>query len=921
MATQSHDAKHPLLATLPPATDYLTYLTVVENNLSEENLPLLHELLQDTELTTNIGWDLIHLLVPLLPASEECLDDVAERGNPREVILKVTEELRLLKFEDPDDVDSEEEEAGEDKVGSSAGDHYGETNKQAPASPPLPVLQFDVLLSLLSMLHGRIKTKYPSRFLSTSLQAVLVAYSKAKKHQDELTVSTAKFVKTLSGTKRPHLPPRTSSGNLLRRASGPSQPDPEAQDERPPPEETTLMNRLLQSFITHILEDYVLSLSSEDDVPGMAYSSRLMEKFQPERVVPGKFTYAKRFAEEEPLVSRTGVLGQLVAIAQDLGLSNPDLLQTIMDPESEESGIPGEESDPPSSAEEIPLSKTGSLFLYAARRASEELFSTTAADDVPKFYIFPHHATLVKNFLGPLGVQTIGLDAEALLDAVLSLGLIALEKNQMGNPADDEEFENHLRALSLISANTPSPSLRYQAHYLASTILRSHPSDVVRLSFIRSTLEDCPYENLKASAVGWLKGETLEANMPLEASQGSASDERPSIFATPVALSTVSPFLFPDLSQKLGSMVELSEMWTQFRMELGFYLAALNFYYLLLTAKIMHENLDVPSLYRDGNIKDSYLDPLRGAISRLRAALAEGGELAEKEDTEGQNSNTMDLERLEYVLDRVDQAIKGLDATQDLEHHISNLQAQCDFFTCAIEATDDSTPSWLAKDVLVLRRQTVSLKEAMERVKRQLEEVYLDSPATSDTARTKRLHVRSRSPKPGKAPKRLSLTNGEDRTEDSSSHNKKQKRPKRISDVAIPVRPAAPAAPVQRGEVEGQEEIEEEAEEPQVQYEDLSAEVQQMLRDKRIRELLKEGGGARKRKRGEMEEVEMTGTDTDTGSGGNGTPECYEMEWVEGQAPMKKHKTDPPTPKRKGRGDDRSGNEEVWKRAKARKGR
>jgi hypothetical protein len=90
---------NPLLEALPPATDYLTYLTLVEQVLTEDNLPILHQVLQDRELAVNIGWDLVHILLPLLPSSEECLQDVAAKGNPREVILKVTEALRLLEFE------------------------------------------------------------------------------------------------------------------------------------------------------------------------------------------------------------------------------------------------------------------------------------------------------------------------------------------------------------------------------------------------------------------------------------------------------------------------------------------------------------------------------------------------------------------------------------------------------------------------------------------------------------------------------------------------------------------------------------------------------------------------------------------------------------------------------------------------------
>lgn len=97
----SNGTENPLLEAKPPATDYITYLTIVEYNLTLENLPVLHEVLQDTNLTTNIGWDLLHLLIPLLPASQQCLQDIARLGNPREVVLKVTEALRLLDFAPP----------------------------------------------------------------------------------------------------------------------------------------------------------------------------------------------------------------------------------------------------------------------------------------------------------------------------------------------------------------------------------------------------------------------------------------------------------------------------------------------------------------------------------------------------------------------------------------------------------------------------------------------------------------------------------------------------------------------------------------------------------------------------------------------------------------------------------------------------
>lgn len=676
MATETKQG-NPLMEALPPATDYLTYLTLVEQVLTEDNLPTLHQVLQDKELTVNIGWDLVHILLPLLPSSEECLQDVAAKGNPREVILKVTEALRLLEFEEREN-DSDQEGPDEPTAASSskpAGVAVGESSMSPPTLadtvlPPLPVLKFEVLLDLLTTLHGRVKAKFPSRFLATSLQAVLIAYNRATSHRDELTLSAIKLVKTLSGTKRPHLPPRTPSGNLLRTVSHRSEPDPEAQSEPPTADENTLTNRLLQSFLTHVMEDYILTLNSDEDVPGFAWSSRLMEKYEPSRIVPGKTTYADRFANEDSLKSRSAIIGQLVALAQDLGLKTEELVKTIMDPEVEKQGIPGEEDEPPNSAEDIPLSKTGALLLYTARTVKQELYTNVSSEDAPFIHIFPDHDVILQNYVGIIGQQTVGMEPEALLDAILALGLIAVEKNAIGEPVDDDAFAKYLQTTSLISANTPSPSLRYHAHYLTSTILRSHPSSIVRLTFIRDTLEHCPYENLKASAVTWLKGETLEANPNIPNSsqasqQGNEHDdpqdfEEASVFSTPVALHTTAQFLFPDLTSTYSSATDLSESFMQFRQELGFYLAALNFYYLLLSAKPLHDVLDIRTLHRESKVQEHYLTPLKDAVIKFKGALAQGGELVGDESEEWVGQARGEIELLGHVIGRVEAAGSGL---------------------------------------------------------------------------------------------------------------------------------------------------------------------------------------------------------------------------------------------------------------------
>lgn len=264
---------------LPPATDYLTYLTILESHLSHEILPTLNDLLQDAELTQNIGWDLIHLLLPFTGA-EKCLNTIARLGNPREVVLKVIEALQFLYAHDED----EGEEDGTEPTGPSTVD------------------RFCILVNLLSILHPRIKTKYPSRFLSTSLMAILSAY----RPSNQATLAIINFVHAVSGTKRPPLPGRKSSLNIpviQKDPSTASAPDPEAQEEDP--KEAAIQKKLLQSFVTHVLEEYINANTLE-------WATRLQESFNSERVVEGRKTLSQAFRDEPELQTRDTIVGQLV---------------------------------------------------------------------------------------------------------------------------------------------------------------------------------------------------------------------------------------------------------------------------------------------------------------------------------------------------------------------------------------------------------------------------------------------------------------------------------------------------------------------------------------------------------------------------------------------------------------------------------
>lgn len=685
----------PLIKALPPESDYLTYLTIIEYNLSPESLPILHKILQDEVLTTNIGWDLVHLLVPYLPDSELCLQDIARLGNPREVILKVTESLRLIEYEQHEDSDAGSRptsagaaEDGDARVRADSSTYPMRTASTAdgekrPGSsqaveipPPLPLAnnQFISLLSMLGILHTRIKTKHPSRFLSTTLQAILSSFSNCTSHREEMILAIVKTVKAMSGSKRPSLPARQSSGMLGR--AGKSRPDAPAGDPEAPatmdstPEEYALQRRLLQSFITHVLEEYLLNVDSgSEDVPGMAWCSRLMEKLHPERVIPETKTLADRFAKEEKLHRRLDTIGQLVTVAQDLKLTDDELLAAAITVEKVSAQGSEDEDEPPESADDIPLSRLGSLILYTARQVSTILYASSQKDNSPPFAIFPDHQELFKHCMSAHGQGTghLGTEPEALIDAMLALGIVALVRNNIGEPASDDQFNEYLQVTALLSSNCPSPNLRGHAHYLTSTILRSQPDENVRLAFIRDTLEHCPFENLKVSAVGWVKGETIEANPPTPLSMQNASKtdtsaphEPQTIFSTPLALDMLAPYLLPSLMAELCT-APVQDAYLTLRSNLSFYLASLNFLYLLLCAKHLHDPLAIQDLWSNNDVPGSFLQPLRDAGKRFRIALGEEDGDGKGDLEEERSAGTLaELNVLDEALERVTGAVKFL---------------------------------------------------------------------------------------------------------------------------------------------------------------------------------------------------------------------------------------------------------------------
>ena len=92
--------------------------------------------------------------------------------------------------------------------------------------------------------------------------------------------------------------------------------------------------------------------------------------------------------------------------------------------------------------------------------------------------------------------------------------------------------------------------------------------------------------------------------------------------STPLALDSLAPFLFPSLHADLIT-APLKEAWNTFQVNYSFYLASLNFLYLMLSAKHLHSALSIADLWSNNDVAGSFLQPLREASTRFKEEMAE----------------------------------------------------------------------------------------------------------------------------------------------------------------------------------------------------------------------------------------------------------------------------------------------------------
>uniref|UniRef100_L2FP76 Yap-binding protein n=1 Tax=Colletotrichum fructicola (strain Nara gc5) TaxID=1213859 RepID=L2FP76_COLFN len=525
----------------PPATDTFTYLTIIGEVLSPEILPELNDILQDAQLTQDIGWDLVEMLVPV-QGSEQCLETIAQLGNPREVILKVLEVLEKNVDDATDDEDDDQTTA-----------------------------TFVNLVGMLSILHKRLNVARPSRFVHTTLQSVYRTYHP---RNPEMTAAVIALIRSLSGEKRPPLPTRQSSNKLDTpfTSSDPTKhaPDPEALA----PTEPATTKRLLQSFITCIIEAYVNCTSME-------WASRLLEFYNPERVVIRK-SMLRAFKEDDDFLARDALVGQLVALAGDLGLTR---VHDLSVKEIFEGSIV-----------HSPLSIDTDALSPSAIKLSTGGVQMT---------IFPDHNKLLQGFLGD-DPQTRIVGNPGTTEALVVMGLY-LENYKRISPSDGHgDFMPYHHLLTLVSVFHPSLTVRNVATTLAGLVLHDDPDDNDRLKILEDLLENCIFSALQASAVTWLREEVIIAHKRKLTNRFASTD----------AIDTLQYALFPNLAfLKDQDATALWEYWVQ---NFPFHLQLANFAYFLF-AGTEFQHLVPASM--PGAVEQRYVEPLLHAAKTLQAAV------------------------------------------------------------------------------------------------------------------------------------------------------------------------------------------------------------------------------------------------------------------------------------------------------------
>lgn len=420
----------------------------------------------------------------LTEVASTCLLMAAYKGNAREVYLKVLAALSSLSFT---------------SATHSPPTGGADEPPLTPSSPYLSPLQarenghrkFRILILLLTIIHSRITTAYPSRFLSQSLTTLLSTFTRSveelqREDVEDIMTRLLSFIDSVQphSTKkkrrsteqrlgpdgRPALPPRVNTSGsevqtpdiskLTIQGETEEERKERIEKEEKAQVEEDMQIRLLQSFLSHVVEAYILRCPSEySNKIAPSQAARTPEVKHDEQNSLMQFPSARGInlhlasrclkshkfltggvIESEILPSPPTLWKEVLNTAYQLSLMTKELQELCYahtpDTEAEEpveptSPPPGVLSFVPKFVEDIPLSKIGSLILLASRIYERESILDW------KIRLFPEHKTIVHTYL----TKGNGISEVGVLDAVLFLGAWALspEGGGFGEVVDDRK--------------------------------------------------------------------------------------------------------------------------------------------------------------------------------------------------------------------------------------------------------------------------------------------------------------------------------------------------------------------------------------------------------------------------------------------------------------------------------------------------
>lgn len=466
--------------------DYVSFATVLDVNLKGSDrftfverqhiLTTLYEVLQQNdELLYEVGWDIPAILMEYFKiqngdqalAEEPCIKVLmkifsllAEKGNPKELYLKAIESLSNLRLS---------------HVGEPGKDDFEDPNSIYSIAEIELSCKFYCIFELMQCSMTRIHTKYPSRFLATSTNA-LISFT-------TLTIGNLSWRGYLIILRRLYIFARDYKMN-------------DGENVELSDSEVNAQQQLLRSYIT-----WVVDTGLQDHFA--LWTDQLYYELKSQK--------CRDWSEKAELSHNANSLSEILTMIYELSMSfDMDLgaeFEKILDaPEDallddEESLAPESEEDADSSKDlKNPFantSKQGILLLYTHQFFKER-------DGVgSKIRLNSKFAHLVTAMLQREG----GTGTAGVIDA-MTFWILWISRNvtkEEVQALETTEFNNLLMSLMTAAGALDSYHKKPVIVYTIATKLLYLQKDEITLDFMFDTLEHCPFENVTEATVRLLK--------------------------------------------------------------------------------------------------------------------------------------------------------------------------------------------------------------------------------------------------------------------------------------------------------------------------------------------------------------------------------------------------------------------------------